>query len=380
MPDQSRTLKKTALYDLHVTEVAKMASFAGYHMPIQYSSGVKKEHLHTRAQAGLFDVSHMGQFTLAGPNAATDLEKLTPIDIVDLQEGRQRYALLTNNKGGILDDLMVTRLPAFNNTNLLYIVVNGACKDEDITHIKSNLSDDTVISVLDDWALLALQGPKAAIVLAHLAPEVSNMVFMDAKKLNIAGVECLISRSGYTGEDGFEISVPNEQAFTLAQQILAHPEVEMIGLGARDSLRLEAGLCLYGHDINQETTPIESDLAWTISKSRRSEGVRAGGFLGADVIFKQIEAKDIIKKRVGLIGSSKAPVRSGTELVNIKGEKIGEVTSGTFGPSIDTPVAMAYILKAYTALETEVYAIVRGNKIRMTVSKMPFIQQRYYRG
>ena len=380
MSAHSNELKKTPLYDLHLEQGAKMVPFAGYEMPVQYPAGVKKEHLHTRAHAGLFDVSHMGQIILTGPNAAADLEKLVPVDIIDLPEGKQRYALFTNEQGGILDDLMVTRFPSADQNDCLYIVVNAACKEQDTAHLKAGLSDDTVMEILDDRALIALQGPEASTALARFAPDVNDMVFMDARQLKIAGIDCFISRSGYTGEDGFEISIPVDRAATLSRQLLEQPEVEIIGLGARDSLRLESGLCLYGHDINQNTTPIEGSLIWAISKIRRQGGDRAGGFPGADIILKQIETKDIINKRVGLIGSSRAPVREGTELVNDKDETIGKVTSGTFGPTVEAPVAMAYVPKEYATLDTEVYAVVRGKKLPMTVSKMPFIQQRYYRG
>ena len=380
MSTHSNELQKTPLYDLHLDQGAKMVPFAGYDMPVQYAGGVKKEHLHTRTHAGLFDVSHMGQVRLTGPQAAADLEKLVPVDIIDLPQGKQRYALFTNEQGGILDDLMVTRFPSQGHNDHLYIVVNAACKEQDIDHLKANLSADTRLDILDNRALIALQGPQAAQALARLAPEINEMVFMDARELTIAEVDCFISRSGYTGEDGFEISIPAEQAETLTRQLLEQPEVQLIGLGARDSLRLESGLCLYGHDITTETTPVEGSLIWAISKIRRNGGHRAGGFPGADVILRQIGTKDISKKRVGLSGSSRAPVREGTDIVNSDGEIIGQVTSGTYGPTIEAPVAMAYVPTEYAPLGTEVFALVRGKKLPMTVTKMPFIQQRYYRG
>ena len=373
-------LHLTPLNSLHLEQDAKMVPFAGYSMPVQYASGVKKEHLHTREQAGLFDVSHMGQILLIGPDAAADLEQLVPVDIIDLPEGKQRYALFTNEQGGILDDLMVTRFPSDDGKDCLHVVVNAACKARDIAHMRTSLSADTVLEVLDDRALIALQGPKAIDALVRFAPQVSDMVFMDARQISIAGINCYVSRSGYTGEDGFEMSIPADQAITLCKQILEQPEVELIGLGARDSLRLESGLCLYGHDIDETSTPVSASLLWTISKIRRADGKRAGGFPGADIIFKQIETKDFDSKRVGLRGSSRAPVREGTELVNKEGETIGKVTSGTFGPTVDGPVAMGYLQKAYSTLGTEVFALVRGRQLSMTVSKMPFIQQRYYRG
>ncbi|KEQ13155.1 glycine cleavage system aminomethyltransferase GcvT [Endozoicomonas numazuensis] len=369
-------LNKTPLHSLHVELGAKMVPFAGFDMPVQYPLGVKAEHLHTRSKAGLFDVSHMGQIRLTGNNPAKALEALVPVDIIDLPERKQRYALFTNEQGGVMDDLMVTN----EGNNSLYVVVNAACKDQDIAHMQALLPEDVILEVLDDRALVAIQGPEAKTVMARLAPETEKMVFMDSVHMTIEGVEVYISRSGYTGEDGFEISIPQADADTFCRMLLDQPEVEFIGLGARDSLRLESGLCLYGHDLDTETTPIESSLIWAISKNRRNGGERAGGFPGADKILSQIENKDFSRKRVGLMGSSRAPVREGTEVVNAEGEKIGVVTSGTFGPTIGAPVAMAYVSVEYAALETEVFALVRGKKLPMTVSRMPFIEQRYYRG
>lgn len=380
MSAPSNDLQKTPLYDLHLEQGAKMVPFAGFNMPVQYAAGVKNEHLHTRSKASLFDVSHMGQVRLTGPGAAVDLEKLVPVDVIDLPAGKQRYALFTNEQGGILDDLMVSRFPSDTSQNHLYVVVNAACKTQDINHLRIHLSADTTLEILDDRALIALQGPLAAQALARLAPEVNDMVFMDARQLSIAGVDCFVSRSGYTGEDGFEISIPADQAEVLTRKLLEQPEVELAGLGARDSLRLESGLCLYGHDIRQDTTPIEGSLIWAISKVRRSGGERAGGFPGADKILTQIDTRDIHTKRIGLIGSSRAPVREGTELLNLEGQVIGQVTSGTFAPSLGAPVAMAYVDSRYSALDTELFALVRGKKLPMTVSKMPFVPQRYYRG
>ncbi|WOG25748.1 glycine cleavage system aminomethyltransferase GcvT [Endozoicomonas sp. 8E] len=369
-------LKKTPLHGLHLELGAKMVPFAGFDMPVQYPLGVKAEHLHTRAQAGLFDVSHMGQVRLTGNNPARALEALVPVDIIDLPERKQRYALFTNEQGGVMDDLMVTN----EGNDSLYVVVNAACKDQDIAHMKAHLPEDVKLEVLDDRALVAIQGPEAKSVMARFAPETEKMVFMDSVHMTIEGVDVYISRSGYTGEDGFEISIPEADADKFCRMLLDQPEVEFIGLGARDSLRLESGLCLYGHDLDTETTPIESSLIWAISKNRRKDGERAGGFPGADKILSQIENKDFTRKRVGLIGSSRAPVREGTEVVNAEGEKIGVVTSGTFGPTVGAPVAMAYVATEYAALETEVFAQVRGKKLPMTVSRMPFIEQRYYRG
>ena len=368
-------LKKTALHPLHVAANGKMVPFAGYEMPVQYPVGVKTEHLHTREQAGLFDVSHMGQLILKGEAAAVMLEQLVPVDIIDLPVGKQRYAVFTNEQGGILDDLMITHYGDY-----LYVVVNAACKNEDIAHLQKHLIEGVELEILNNRALVALQGPKAAMALARIAPAIVDMVFMDSRKISIEGVECFISRSGYTGEDGFEISIPETDAETIAQLLLDQPEVEWIGLGARDSLRLESGLCLYGHDIDITTTPIEGSLIWAISKARRAGGERAGGFPGANVILEQITSKEYSRKRIGLIGHSRAPVREGTELVNAEGEVIGKVTSGTFGPTVGAPVAMGYVETEYASPDTEIFALIRGKQLPMTVSKMPFIQQRYYRG
>ncbi|MGY0218476.1 glycine cleavage system aminomethyltransferase GcvT [Endozoicomonadaceae bacterium StTr2] len=372
-------LNKTPLFDLHVSLGGKMVPFAGYEMPVQYPLGVKSEHLHTREKAGLFDVSHMGQVILKGEGAAAMMESLVPVDIIDLPSGKQRYALFTNKEGGILDDLMVTNYSGEAGEEL-YVVVNAACKDQDIAHMRAHLPEGVELEVLEDRALVALQGPAAAEVMKRFAPSTAEMVFMDSRKMSIEGIDCFISRSGYTGEDGFEISIPAADAEKLCRLLLDQEEVEAIGLGARDSLRLESGLCLYGHDIDTTTTPIEGSLIWAISKIRRNGGDRAAGFPGADKILGQIETKEFDTKRVGLLGSSRAPVREGTELVNADGEVIGKVTSGSFGPTIGAPVAMAYVQKAYSALETEVFALVRGKQLPMTVSRMPFIEQRYYRG
>ncbi|WP_163833973.1 glycine cleavage system aminomethyltransferase GcvT [Spartinivicinus ruber] len=368
-------LLKTPLYNLHLELGAKMVPFAGYQMPVQYPLGVKNEHLHTRAKAGLFDVSHMGQVQLFGDQAAQALERLVPVDIIELPVGKQRYALFTNDQGGILDDLMVSNMGDF-----LFLVVNAACKEQDIAHLQQHLPADVKIKVLTDRALLALQGPEAANVLARLAPSVNDMVFMDSQALNIKGIDCFISRSGYTGEDGFEISVPADQTETLARLLLAEPEVEAIGLGARDSLRLEAGLCLYGHDLDITKTPLESSLIWAISKSRRPEGSRAGGFIGEAKVLEQITEKNWQTKRVGLLPQGKAPIREGTVLINSEGKEIGKVTSGGFGPSFGGPIAMGYVETAYSTLDTEIFAQVRGKSLPVKVAKTPFVEQRYYRG
>lgn len=368
-------LFKTPLHALHIEAGAKMVPFAGYDMPVQYALGVKKEHLHTRDAAGLFDVSHMGQLRLKGENAAKTLEALVPVDIIDLPSGKQRYAFFTNEQGGIMDDLMVT-----NFGDHIFVVVNAACKEQDIAHLKANLLDGVEMEQIEDRALLALQGPRAAEVLASIEPKVAEMLFMDAQIMQIDGIECYVSRSGYTGEDGYEISVPADKAEAFARKLTDHELVEWIGLGARDSLRLECGLCLYGHDLDTTTTPVEASLLWGISKNRRADGERAGGFPGADIILDQIATKEVSRKRVGLVGQSKAPVREGSELFDADDNKIGVVTSGTAGPSAGKPVAMGYVPKDLAVIGTEVFAEVRGKKLAMTIEKMPFVPQRYYRG
>ncbi|MFL1494534.1 glycine cleavage system aminomethyltransferase GcvT [Pseudomonas antarctica] len=372
----TETLLKTPLHALHLELGARMVPFAGYDMPVQYPLGVMKEHLHTRDQAGLFDVSHMGQIRLTGANAAKALETLVPVDIIDLPVGMQRYAMFTNDQGGILDDLMVANL----GNDELFLVVNAACKDQDLAHLRKHIGEQCSIEPLfEERALLALQGPAAVKVLARLAPEVTKMTFMQFAPLRLLGVDCYVSRSGYTGEDGFEISVPAANAESLARSLLAETEVQTIGLGARDSLRLEAGLCLYGHDMNTDTTPIEAGLLWAISKARRADGARAGGFPGADRIFTQQQA-GVSRKRVGLLPQERTPVREGAEIVDEHGTVIGSVCSGGFGPTLGGPLAMGYLDSAFIALDTEVSALVRGKKVPLRVSKMPFVPQRYYRG
>lgn len=371
----NHSLLHTPLYPLHVEAGAKMVPFAGYEMPVQYALGVKKEHLHCRASAGLFDVSHMGQLRLIGDKAAAMLESLVPVDIIDLPVGKQRYAFFTNEQGGILDDLMVA-----NMGDHLFLVVNAACKQQDIEHIKQNLVDGVELQVVEDRALLALQGPKAVDVLAQYQPAVKEMLFMDVATLDIHGVECMVSRSGYTGEDGFEISVPSAHAQAFANLLLADQTVEWIGLGARDSLRLECGLCLYGHDLDPTTTPIEASLLWGIQPVRRHHGMRAGGFPGADVILSQLESKQVDRKRVGLVGQSKAPVREGCQLFDTDGNPIGVVTSGTSGPTAGKPVSMGYVSAEFAVVGSEVLAEVRGKLLPMTVATMPFVPQRYHRG
>jgi glycine cleavage system T protein (aminomethyltransferase) len=378
--DEQIPLKRTPLHALHLASGGKMVPFAGYDMPVQYGTGVLREHLHTRASAGLFDVSHMGQIALHSKSgkvgdAALALERLVPQDILAVAPGRQRYAQFTNDDGGILDDLMVA-----NFGSHLFLVVNAACNAADEAHLRANLSDVCVIESLPDRALLALQGPQAESVLAKFCASVPAMRFMDAGPHRVDGIDCFVSRSGYTGEDGFEISVPAEHAETLAKALLANSEVLPIGLGARDSLRLEAGLCLYGHDIDTTTTPIEGALEWSIQKSRRNGGARAGGFPGADKILAQLE-KAAPRRRVGLKPEGRAPVREGAPLFAdaTSSEQIGAVTSGGFGPSINAPVAMGYLPSSHAAVGNRVFAELRGQRLPLLVSPMPFIPNTYKR-
>lgn len=366
----------TPLTALHEELGARMVPFAGYSMPVQYPAGIKQEHLHTRRAAGLFDVSHMGQVWLTGDNVAEALEALVPADIVGLPLGRQRYALLTNESGGILDDLMISR-----HEDGFYLVVNAACRDADIAHLRNGLGADVALTEMADRALIALQGPNAEAVLSQLQPEVGSMKFMDNRAMTVMGHTAIISRSGYTGEDGYEISVPASIAEKLVRRLLNHDEVEPVGLGARDSLRLEAGLCLYGHDIDTATTPVEAALTWAIGKPRRPDGERAGGFPGAERILAQVRGDEPVrKKRVGLIGQGKAPVREGVQLYGAGGEEVlGVVTSGNFGPSVEAPVAMAYLERAYAEPGTEIEADVRGKRRPMSVTTLPFMRPGYQR-
>jgi len=373
-------LKRTGLYDLHIELGAKMVPFAGYEMPVQYPLGVMKEHLHCRAQAGLFDVSHMGQVILRAKSgdvadAALALETLVPVALLELKEGRQRYAMFTNDEGGILDDLMVA-----NRGDHLFLVVNAACKEADIAHLKANLSDLCEIEEITDRALLALQGPAAEAALGALVPGVAEMKFMDVAVLGSEFGELWISRSGYTGEDGYEVSVAGDQADALARALLANDAVEPIGLGARDSLRLEAGLCLYGNDIDVSTSPVEAALTWAIQKARRAGGAREGGFPGADRILKEL-ADGPARLRVGLRPDGRAPMRAHTALYAEAegGEPIGEVTSGAFGPSIEGPMSMGYVPAALAAEGTTIYGEVRGKRLPATVTALPFRPSTYKR-
>jgi aminomethyltransferase len=373
-------LKRTPLHALHVASGGKMVPFAGYEMPVQFATGVLREHLHTRSSAGLFDVSHMGQIALRPKSgkledAALALERLVPQDILAVAPGRQRYAQFTNEAGGILDDLMVA-----NFGSHLFLVVNAACKAADEAYLRTALDDACVIEPLSDRALIALQGPKAVSVLARLCTDVAAMRFMDAGPRRVDGIDCFVSRSGYTGEDGFEISVPAEHAESLAKILLANSDVLPIGLGARDSLRLEAGLCLYGHDIDTSTTPVEAALEWSIQKSRRRGGARAGGFPGGDKILDQLD-RGAPRRRLGLKPEGRAPVRESTALFadETSSEQIGAVTSGGFGPSINAPVAMGYLPSSFATPDSPLFAELRGRRLPLRVAPTPFIANTYKR-
>ncbi|MFK5998235.1 MAG: glycine cleavage system aminomethyltransferase GcvT [Rhodobacterales bacterium] len=373
-------LLRTPLYDLHVKLGAKMVPFAGYDMPVQYPMGVMKEHIHTRTQAGLFDVSHMGQVILRAKSgdtkdAALALETLVPMSIAGIAGNRQRYAFFTNDAGGILDDLMVA-----NRGDHLFLVVNAGCKDDDIAHMRAHLSDTCEIDYIEDRALLALQGPAAEIVLSRLCSDAGSMRFMDVLITEIMGVKCWVSRSGYTGEDGYEISVPNDHVVALVEALLDMEEVAPIGLGARDSLRLEGGLCLYGHDIDTTTTPVEAALTWAIQKVRRTGGEREGGFPGADVILGQME-NGASRKRVGIQPTGRAPMRDGTVLFadETSNDPIGEITSGGFGPTVQSPVAMGYVSIDLAKTGTGIFAEVRGKRLPATVAAMPFTPANFKR-
>ena len=372
------TLRRTALFDLHHEEGAKMVPFAGWDMPVQYASGVLNEHLHTRANAGLFDVGHMGQVRVIPEDgrletAALALESLIPADIVGLAPGRQRYGIFTDDEGGILDDLMI-----IHRGDHYLLVVNAACADQDIAHLRSLTG--VRIEPLTDHGLIALQGPLAEQALARLLPEVTEMRFMDAREIDWDGAPLLICRSGYTGEDGFEISVPNSHARKLAETLLEFPEVAPIGLGARDSLRLEAGLCLYGHDIDTTTTPVEGALEWAMQKVRRTGGARAGGFPGASRILEELET-GAARRRVGLLPEGRAPMREGTPLYAAEtgGDPVGEVTSGGFGPSIARPMSMGYLPMELSASGTTVWGEVRGRRMAAIVTDLPFRPATYKR-
>ena len=367
-------LLKTPLHKLHLELGARMVPFAGYDMPVQYPSGIMAEHKQCRHSAALFDVSHMGQLRLHGSDAAAALESLVPVDIIDLAVGKQRYGFFTNQTGGLMDDLMITR-----REDDLFVVVNAGCKVADTEHLLRHIGNRCQVQSLLDRALLALQGPMAVQALARLNPQAAALTFMTGTHLNLAGCDCFVTRSGYTGEDGFEISVAADQAEGLARALLEQAEVKPAGLGARDTLRLEAGLCLYGHDIHTETSPVEAALTWAIQKVRRSGGARAGGYPGAEVINTQL-SNGASRKRVGLVGQERAPVREGAPLVNATGQHLGVVTSGTLAPTVNQVIAMAYLPTAQAVVGQTVWAEVRGKKLPMTVTAMPFTPNRYYRG
>ncbi|MBT8459677.1 MAG: glycine cleavage system aminomethyltransferase GcvT [Boseongicola sp.] len=372
-----RDLLHTPLFDLHQELGAKMVPFAGYAMPVQYPAGVMKEHTHTREKAGLFDVSHMGQVIVQGEDyaaAARALESLIPADILGLAANRQRYGFFTNAAGGIMDDLMLA-----NRGDHVFLVVNAACRSDDIAHLQANLGDVSVAEVTNR-ALLALQGPASELVLADLNRQARDLKFMDVATMTLNGVECWISRSGYTGEDGYEISVPAAQADSLARRLLDHVEVEPIGLGARDSLRLEGGLCLYGHDIDAETTPVEANLSWAIQKVRRVGGDRAGGFPGAETILKEVRDGPA-RKRVGLRPAGRAPMREGVELFasETTSSPIGKITSGGFGPTVGGPVAMGYLPAELCTPGTEVFGELRGKRLPLSVVPLPFVLANFKR-
>jgi len=384
--DSPDSLQKTPLYDLHVALGARMVPFAGYAMPVQYPAGLMAEHKHTREGAGLFDISHMGQLRLVGPDAAAAFETLMPVDVIGLAPGKQRYGLLLGDDGGILDDLMF-----FNEGHdSLFVIVNGACKVADIAHIQARIGSRCEVQPLPDHALLALQGPQAAAVMARLSPGSERFVFMTGGAMRIGDIPVFATRSGYTGEDGFEISVAADQAEALAKLLLAQPEVKPIGLGARNSLRLEAGLCLYGADIDTSTTPVEASLNWAMQKVRRTGGERAGGFPGADKVLAQlavaadlaghVDQQLLTRRRVGLVALERIPVRDGTPLQSFEGQAIGQVTSGLLGPTADRPIAMAYVATAFAEPGTRLQAIVRGKPVPMEVCPLPFVPTRYYRG
>ena len=370
----SEPLKRTPLYDLHVALGAKMVPFAGYAMPVNYPLGILKEHLHTRAKAGLFDVSHMGQAFLIGPDHATTavaLEALIPADILNLEPGQQRYSQLLNEDGGIIDDLMITR-PAAADDGRLMLVVNASRKDVDYAHIADRLPAGVTLAPMPDRALLALQGPTAKDVMGRLSDVAPSLGFMSAANSRVGGFDCHVSRSGYTGEDGYEISVSATDAPALAKLLLAQDGVQPIGLGARDSLRLEAGLCLYGHDIDETTSPVEAGLAWSIQKRRRVEG----GFAGAERI-RQEQSYGPKRRRVGIRPEGRAPAREGTEIYALLGDRIGVVTSGGFGPSVNGPVAMGYVQSDYAEVGTPVNLMVRGKALPAQIAALPFTPHRY---
>lgn len=388
MPLPSDDLLQTPLHALHLALGARMVPFAGYAMPVQYPAGLMAEHHHTRSAASLFDVSHMGQLRLVGSDAAAALETLLPVDVIGLASGRQRYGLLLNDEGGIMDDLMfVNRADSHGD---LFLVVNGACKREDLAHITARIGQHCQVEALPEQALLALQGPHAVTALQRLCPAIDTLVFMSGGSFEVdcrqgdatQPVPCYITRSGYTGEDGFEISVHQDDAPALARALLAQPEMRPAGLGARNSLRLEAGLCLYGNDIDSTTTPVEAGLGWAIQKVRRSGGARAGGFPGATKILAQLSGGTGAggRKLVGLQALERVPVREHSALQAPDGQPLGEVTSGLLSPTVDAPIALGYVPPAFSTPGTRLQALVRGKPVPMTVVALPFVPHRYVRG
>jgi len=365
----------TPLHQMHLDAGAKMVPFAGYEMPVSYPLGIRKEHNHTRRKAGLFDVSHMGQIRLVGANVKKALESIVPVDIIDLPLLKLRYAFFTNKSGGILDDLMVTNL----GDQELFLVVNANCKNADFDHLHSTIGNDCQIEFLDNMALLALQGPLAHKVLSEIVPSIHKMTFMTAKKVVIKKIECLITRSGYTGEDGFEISLQATDSEELAKLLLSNKEVEWVGLGARDSLRLEAGLSLYGHELDTNHSPVESSLSWALSKIRRDGGEREGNYLGSKTIMNHLNEGAELKV-VGLQPEGRMPVRDGAIIEDEMGNKVGKVTSGGFGPSINRPIAIARLQKSFIEKKAKLFALVRDKKIAVEIVSLPFVKQNYYRG
>jgi glycine cleavage system T protein (aminomethyltransferase) len=364
-------LKRTPLHLLHIEQNAQMVPFASYELPVQYTKGVKQEHLHTRKHAGLFDISHMGQVKLSGDSAAQFLESLLPSRIQDLPQNAQRYSVFTNEQAGIIDDLMIT-----NAGDFFFVVINATCKDNDIKYMQSQLPDDCTLEELSNLALLALQGPDASSVMQRFCPEATELVFMTGAEFTLNNVPCFINRCGYTGEDGFEISIPAEYAENLARSFLAEEEVEFIGLGARDSLRLEAGYCLYGHDLDENTSPVEANLNWVISKSRLED--ESQSYPGIETIRQQSQ-HGAERLRVGLLSDGKAPIREGASILNEQEENIGTVTSGGFGPSIGKPIVIAYINKQYAAVGTQLIVKVRDRIQHVKVVALPFVEHRYYK-
>ena len=374
------TLLESPLHALHLELGARMVPFAGYHLPVQYPAGLVAEHHHTRQAAGLFDVSHMGQLRLVGAGAAAAFEQLMPVDVIGLGVHKQRYGLLLNDEGGILDDLMFVNRDVAQGGDL-FVIVNGACKHADLAHIQSRIGSLCTVEAQFDRALLALQGPQAVTALARVLPGVERLVFMTGMPAQWQGADLYATRSGYTGEDGFEISLPADVAEAFARALLAQPEVKPIGLGARNSLRLEAGLCLYGNDIDTTTTPVEANLNWAMQKVRRTGGARAGGFPGAAKVLAQLDGTQPAQRlRVGLIGLERVPVREHVELHNDAGQKVGEVTSGLLAPSAEKPIALAYVQTQYAQIGTRLNAMVRGKAVPMQVSTLPFVPNRYFRG